>query len=656
MPNHLNNHLPTPIPSSPPLLPSSSSTTTTTTTNLQLTGQKRFLETDLSSDDIPVFSSDDLPPKEVFENPYHAYRRSARTVKRQRSGTIQSILKHRTEINFLSSDRIDRDYYEDGLPSSSKSKGCDNGDDDGDNHEDDEAGGNENEHEEANTSISTIRPPASEPDLLRIGIPSDAAGTDLSEDPQDIEANLIIQKVIENGFEVVDLSNLSLTHTPTDISSLSSLILQPKDSLPSSSSPSTLQKSTSLLRSSSGIDPTVSSPYTSLHPQIHLHLHHNSLTTLSPSLTSLQTITGLFLRKNLLRSLPHHISNLTVLTNLSLGENLLAYLPFSLLSLQHLTPTAGLSFFPNPFFTFIPQDLHILPKRSVVIQDDDNGGDNDDKNNKQSDLIRLPKSAHTIPSSTPTRPAFIKSTITKHFIYNFITSTPLSAFNELGILVTPPLSSIINHPTQWPHLTKRSLKDTNLPLLPTRQQKPRKKCIENKFPSLQELCLRKIATHTMYASLKQEQREDLYELLPEHLKRKVIDALEEGNGKDAAVKKCTVCKAEYVLKGVEWIEFWDVIPWEDAGKEDVMVEYFKPTVVERLLKEAVEGDDEKKRAMAEMVRGMKWNRFLKRYLGRRGEGRANVVPLVREACSWECGEVWMGQREAAEEEDGDVYW
>ncbi|KAF3134529.1 hypothetical protein TWF569_010109 [Orbilia oligospora] len=665
MPNHLNNHLPTPIPSSPPLLPSSSSTTTTTTTttNLQLTGQKRFLETDLSSDDIPVFSSDDLPPKEVFENPYHAYRRSARTVKRQRSGTVQSILKHRAEINFLSSDRIDHDYYEDGLPSSSKSKGCDNGDGDDDN-DDDEARGNENEHEEANTSLSTIRPPASEPDLLRIGIPSDAAGTDVSEDSQDTEANLIIQKAIENGSEVVDLSNLSLTHTPTDISSLSSLILQPKDSLPSSSSPSTttapsstLQKSTSLLRSSSGINPTVSSPYTSLHPQIHLHLHHNSLATLSPSLTSLQTITGLFLRKNLLRSLPHHISNLTVLTNLSLGENLLAYLPFSLLSLQHLTPIAGLSFFPNPFFTFIPQDLHILPKRSVVIQDDDDDGNdnNNNNNNKQSDLIRLPKSAHTVPSNTPTLPAFIKSTITKHFIYNFITSTPLSAFNELGILVTPPLSSIITHPTQWSHLTKRSLKDTNLPLLPVRQQKPTKKCIENKFPSLQELCLRKIATHTMYTSLKQEQREDLYELLPEHLIRKVRDALEEGNGKDAAVKKCTVCKAEYVLKGVEWIEFWDVIPWEDAGKEDVMVEYFKPTVVERLLKEAGEGDDEKKRVMAEMVRGTKWNRFLKRYLGRWGEGRANVVPLVREACSWECGEVWMGQREAAEDEDGDVY-
>ncbi|KAK6502363.1 hypothetical protein TWF506_002944 [Arthrobotrys conoides] len=619
MPN-VNNRLPIPIPSSPPLPPSSSTT--------PLTGQKRFLDIDPSSDDIPVFSSDDLPPKEVFENPYHAYRCSARTVKRQRSGTIQSILKHRAEINFLSSDRVDDD--DDGLPSSSKTQGWAEDHNKGDN-------GDDGENEEVNTSLSTIRPPASEPEP-RIGIPSDTE-TDLSEDPQDAEANLIIQKVIENGSEVVDLSNLSLIHTPTDISSLSSLILQPKDSLSSSSTTtaSTLQKSTSLLRSSSGIDPTVSSPYTSLHPKIHLHLHHNSLTTLSPPLTSLQTITGLYLRKNLLRSLPHHVSNLTVLTHLSLGENLLAYLPFSLLSLQHLTPTAGLSFFPNPFFIFAPQDLHILPKRSVITQED---------NDNEPDLIRLPKSAHAIPSNTPT-PAFIKSTITKHFIYNFITSTPLSAFNELGILVTSPLTSLIKHPTQWPLLTKRSLKDTNLPLLPRRQPKPKKKCIDDKFPTLQELCLRKIATHTMYTSLNLEQREDLYECLPEHLKRKVRDALED----DEVVKKCTVCKAEYVLKGVEWIEFWDVIPWEDAGKE--VVEYFKPTAVDGFLKAAVEGDDGKGKEMAEVVREMKWNRFLKRYLGRWGEGRANVVPLVREACSWECGEVWMGEREAAEEEEGE---
>ncbi|KAK6496276.1 hypothetical protein TWF481_002301 [Arthrobotrys musiformis] len=535
------------IPSSPPLLPSSPPSKTTI-----ITGQKRFFDIDPSSDDIPVFSSDDLPPKEVFENPYHAYRRSARTVKRHRSGTVRSILKHT-----LPSDAID--------PLSSTNQQLNQSDNNIDNGDNGSESGSEGE---GDASLNTIRPPAtSEPDR------SDAP----SEDPHDTEANLIIQKAIENGSEVVDLSNLALTHTPTDIHSLSSLILQPKAS--SSSSKTSPKKSTTLLRSSSGIDPSLSSPYTPLHPKIHLHLHHNSLTTLPPSLTSLKTITGLYLRKNLLRSLPHHISNLTSLTHLSLGENLLAYLPFSLLSLQNLTPTAGLSFFPNPFFTFDSQDT---PKRSL-------------------NPISLPKSAH---ASNPSK-AFISSTTTSHFIYNFIASTPISAFNELGQLVTPPLTPSLHHPTQWP----KKLESPPLPLLSNRQVIP-KNCIIHKFPTLQELCLRKIAGDGMYTTLNKPQRRDIYSLLPPHLSRKVKSALEE------SVKVCSVCKSGYVTKAAEWIEFWDVIPCDDGG-----VEY------------------------SEVEAG--WGRFLKRYLGRGGE-RSNVLPLLREGCSWECVEVWMGEREGEE--------
>ncbi|KAK6342000.1 hypothetical protein TWF730_001482 [Orbilia blumenaviensis] len=622
MPNHNYDHLT--IPSSPPLLPSSQLPLPTTT------GQKRFLDIDPSSDDIPVFSSDDLPPKEVFENPYQAYTRPpARNVKRHRSGTVQSttILKHRTEIAFLSSDKIDGDDRR--LPSSSGKLRSQQEYSEG-HHEDDE---------EANTSLSTIRPPASEPDL-----PSDAL-TDLSDDPQDAEANFIIQKAIENGSEVIDLSHLSLTRTPTDISSLSSLILQPKDSISSTTSTPALQKSTSLLRSSSGIDPTLSSPYTSLLPQIHLHLHHNSLTTLSTPLTSVRTITGLYLRKNLLRTLPDHISALTSLNHLSLGENLLAYLPFSLISLKHLRPAAGLSFFPNPFFTFEFQDLTILPKRPAAAA---TAADSDTKD--PTDVIYIPKSAHAVKTSK----TFIPSTTTEHFIYNFITSTPLSAFNELGQPVTAPLTTQISHPSQWPALlTKPGLKDTNLPLLSYKQSQPRRKCIESKFPTLQELCLRKIATDVMYTSLKAGQREEsIYALLPEHLKRKVMVALEgRYGGGDAAVKRCTVCKAGYVMKGVEWVEFWEVVGWGDH-KVEKGVEYTKSEVVDRLLKEVItEGDDEGKKEMVKKIVGMKWNRFLKRYLGRRREGRVNVVPLIREGCSWECGEVWMRERQVAEEEE-----
>ncbi|KAF3901868.1 hypothetical protein AA313_de0210337 [Arthrobotrys entomopaga] len=167
------------IPSSPPLPPVAAAA-----------GQKRFLDVDPSSDDIPVFSSDDLPPREVFANPYHAYRRSARTVKRQRSGTIQSLyLKNRADA-FLSSDQLEQD----GLPSSSsKSKST---------QDTVWSEGYDDDDEEANTSMSTIVPPGSEDVFEGQDILPDIT----VEDPQDIEANLIIQKAIENGSQTIQLS------------------------------------------------------------------------------------------------------------------------------------------------------------------------------------------------------------------------------------------------------------------------------------------------------------------------------------------------------------------------------------------------------------------------------------------------------------------
>ncbi|KAF3941303.1 hypothetical protein ABW19_dt0201706 [Dactylella cylindrospora] len=169
------------IPSSPPLPP----------TNLQPAGQKRFLDIEPSSDDIPVFSSDDLPPKEVFENPYQAYR-SVRNVKRLRSGTNPSILlRKRAELALQSSDYLD----EDGLPSSSsRSKATTQ-----DNVFSDDA------EDEANTSMSTIVPPDGDyEDGDTLGdLGDEIDGLDEGE----IKANFLIQIAIEEGSPEVDLSS-----------------------------------------------------------------------------------------------------------------------------------------------------------------------------------------------------------------------------------------------------------------------------------------------------------------------------------------------------------------------------------------------------------------------------------------------------------------
>ncbi|EPS42665.1 hypothetical protein H072_3359 [Dactylellina haptotyla CBS 200.50] len=627
------------IPSSPPLPPANP---------LPLTGQKRFLDIDPSSDDIPVFSSDDLPPKEVFANPYDAYRRTARTVKRPRSETIQSAyMKRRIEQAYLSSDQLD----DDGLPNSSaKSKAAQDtlwSDEDDD----------------ANTSMSTIVPPRSD-DIL--DSQQDILLSASIEDPQDTKANLIIQKAIEEGSTDIYLDGLSLERIPSDISSLSSLIHQPKDDLSTAKSvpaKAIPKPSSGLFRSSSGINPTVSTPYTSMLAKIYLHLVHNSISHLPPSLTNLKNVTGLYLRKNDLRSLPSHISSMTSLTQLSLGENQLAYFPFSILSLPNLE-YRSFNAFPNPLLTCGMGGLVLPP--SIL-------------HTEWFSTIKYTttRAAHNVP---PGKGGFIPSAANATTVFNFISSTPISVFNDIGRLVTPPLTDELPHPSAWITSPPLTTLPPPLPLLTSPQKSPKRDHI-SRFPSLQELCLRRMATDVMYTSLSKAQREEIYQTIPEHLQRQVEDVLEFPG---EAMKRCPACQGGYVSKGAEWIEFWHcqgqnepdvaVVPADGAaeenveGKDDWEVCYVKPRGVDAFLEKFVAGyedpacrDDgmtkfyegiagaQRLYEVAEELRGLEGDGvgFLKKYVA---GVKGRVLPLLRDVCSWECAEEWMEGRMAAERE------
>ncbi|KAF3907867.1 hypothetical protein ABW20_dc0108104 [Dactylellina cionopaga] len=632
------------IPSSPPLPP-------VLNAQLPLAGQKRFLDIDLSSDDIPVFSSDDLPPKEVFANPYHAYQSTPRTVKRQRSSTLHSIsLKHRARRASLPSDHLD----EDGLPSNSSLKSrLDSQYSEGD------------QYDEANTSMTTIRPPRSQDDLDS----EDILSSEVNDDIYDTKANFIIQQAIEQGSHTIDLSDLSLEQVPSDISSLSSAISQPKDDISASNDvpPPVIPKSSAgLLRSSSGIDPTVSSPYTSLRPEIHIHLTSNSLTTLPPSLTGLTNVVGLYLRKNQLRSIPHHISSMTSLKEFSLGDNMLAYLPFAILDIPNIRFSDGVTLSPNPFFDFpflenssqfkafnfknIKSYFTILNMRDPCFN-----------------AMKSPNKLRPLKGSP-----FTPSTASEYSVNNFVASTPIYAFNDMGRLVTSPscpsISEHLSYPSAWPTSSLTS-PPAILPLLTSLQQKPTESAastLVSKFPTLQELCLRKMATDTMYTTLSTSQREEIYSVLPAHLKRKVQEVLEHP---DVALKKCSVCEGVYVTKGAEWIEFWysEVRELSSALKNWEM-EYVKPQAIDTTLEfmsRDIEDDDddgngsekaEEARQVAVYLRGLfgsmgPGKAFLKCFLGKWWSVRiGSVVPLLRETCSWECAEDWMVARMKAEDE------
>ncbi|KAI8975247.1 hypothetical protein BDF20DRAFT_943704 [Mycotypha africana] len=123
-----------------------------------------------------------------------------------------------------------------------------------------------------------------------------------------------IDATIDNGVELVDMSNLGLTEIPDEVKELEYVTVVQNDKV----RPASLQ----------------------------IYLYSNELSRINPTLFKLKNITVLSLRNNKLDYLPSDIALLENLVELSLGNNQLKYLPSEVL---HLKKLAILLLSPNPF-------------------------------------------------------------------------------------------------------------------------------------------------------------------------------------------------------------------------------------------------------------------------------------------------------------------
>ncbi|KAI8579083.1 hypothetical protein K450DRAFT_243800 [Umbelopsis ramanniana AG] len=139
-----------------------------------------------------------------------------------------------------------------------------------------------------------------------------------------------INDAIDNGADMVDLSNMDLTDIPDEIRELQHITILSKDLINNSS--------------------------------LKVFLYGNRLTKLSMELFSLKNLSVLSLRNNKLETIPPEIVLLQNLCELSLGNNLLRYLPGEILRLRKLNI---ISVLPNPFQT-IPQDNTSTPARQII--------------------------------------------------------------------------------------------------------------------------------------------------------------------------------------------------------------------------------------------------------------------------------------------------
>ncbi|KAH8550129.1 hypothetical protein BGW37DRAFT_558664 [Umbelopsis sp. PMI_123] len=139
-----------------------------------------------------------------------------------------------------------------------------------------------------------------------------------------------INDAIDNGADMVDLSNMDLTDIPDEIRELQHITILSKDLINNSS--------------------------------LKLFLYGNRLTKLNMELFALKNLSVLSLRNNKLETIPSEIVLLQNLCELSLGNNLLRHLPGEILRLRKLST---ISVLPNPFQT-IPQENTSTPARHIV--------------------------------------------------------------------------------------------------------------------------------------------------------------------------------------------------------------------------------------------------------------------------------------------------
>jgi hypothetical protein len=360
-------------------------------------------------------------------------------------------------------------------------------------------------------------------------------------------AHIIVDRAIENGDPVVDLSDLQLSCLPNDVPiALQSLVKQP--------------------RFDTGSQSPDEHEYRSLASQIQLYLANNTLNALPPSLWSLENLTVLSIRNNGITSIPSGIAKLSSLEELNLANNKLRWLPWELLQL--LGPGKSLTKLhvrPNPFFVgvepntvigklIMPGTVNEYQNQLMALRTCAGLADEEDKDKDLRSrwlhklLAGLWQTMETVDSESLLErgPKCLWDQCGADFaLRSFpIAISKVSYFRNDGTLqptqeATPPSRSaqhIIYQPAD-PH------------------EKITEHVRGSRVPSLLELAMGRCA-----ASLEAERR-DLEDLLPSDAPTPVLRAICETYETMAeGGRVCTSCSRRYIIPRTEWIEYWHCIP------------------------------------------------------------------------------------------------
>lgn len=375
-----------------------------------------------------------------------------------------------------------------------------------------------------------------EPHRVASVIPTFVEARDASE----LEAERIINLVLEKHSERVDLSGLNLTN-------LSNRTLRPLRLL---------------VCYAKHLDTEGSSPreYDALIPRLQLFLSSNALTRLPNEIFNLDNLTVLSLRNNNLTELPPSISRLENLVELNVSGNHLRWLPYELLPRLGLgirSSLRRLTVLPNPFAQAIPAGQEAnLPHLDVL------------------DFVGDAPSPTGTTRGWPLRGQSSRlatwiDTLGKHLQASWkmfdLPSRPMASFDSRGQCVFLKIKPIFVAASPVIYLDNSGLpqrlgakacsdmSDDEIRGLFDDPPPPPPVEVRSPVPSLLELSLQECCSTPSLSHI--------HSLMPPDAPSHLLAALSTAQTvKETGGKSCSICGRDYIMPRTEWLEYHHYVP------------------------------------------------------------------------------------------------
>ena len=264
--------------------------------------------------------------------------------------------------------------------------------------------------------------------------------------------------------------------------------------------------------------PSTDDVYAPLEPFLQLFLTRNLLTSLPGEIFELERLRVLSLRHNKLTEIPSAIKHLTILQDLNVAGNRLTHLPWEVLYLMQKCDLRQLTIHPNPFIELDDNDIaqwHCNNSSNEATETIDSNAND----------LEAPKRRLRAPEYT--------------------NDPPPEAWQPIHVATSKPLYfDMEGRPVQGSRaLTSRD---------------------PSSVPSLRELALRACTRSAQLTRfLDPADPDDVLSYYPGPVFQLLTAAKRV---RDAGGQECSVCGRRFVIARVEWVEWWDCVPFQSGSK------------------------------------------------------------------------------------------